>query len=150
MLNRDNQPDVLSEFFFKEEIEMDLSDDQTYTKITVPDFRDGRSGRFLHEFKYNQSLIMDKDNKRCFIMELDRKTILQPQSMYDLMSKMWSGYYNIDTDVVRKNMRIVMPAVTDQSDIAPRIQSECEGMEMYRLEKLVSGGMSSYFVFLFS
>lgn len=129
---------------------MDLSDDQTYTKITVPDFRDGRSGRFLHEFKYNQSLIMDKDNKRCFIMELDRKTILQPQSMYDLMSKMWSGYYNIDTDVVRKNMRIVMPAVTDQSDIAPRIQSECEGMEMYRLEKLVSGGMSSYFVFLFS
>lgn len=130
----------MSQFFFKEEFEMDLSDDQTYTKIDVPDFRDGRSGRFLHEFKYNQSLIMDKDNRRCFVMELDRTRILQPQSMYDLMNKMWNGYYNIDTDVVRKNMRVILPAIADTSDIAPRIASECEGMDIYLLEKLVSGG----------
>lgn len=119
---------------------MDLSDEESYTKITVPDFRDGRSGRFLHEFKYNQSLIMDMDNNRCFVMPLDRERILQPQSLYDLLNKMYNGYYNIDTEIVRKNMRVVLPPVKDLSEIAPRIAAECDNMQIFMLEKFVGGG----------
>lgn len=125
--------------FFKEEFELGLSDDENYSKIDVPVFRGQRQGRFLHDFKFNQSGIIDKDNGRCFLMTLDRETVLPPKSLRDLIEKMWNGYYNINTSTVRKNMRVVTPELKDLSDVSPRITSECEDMKIYRLEKLVSG-----------
>lgn len=125
--------------FFKEEFELGLSDDDNYSKINVPVFRGQRQGRFLHDFKFNQSGIIDKDNGRCFLMPLDRETVLPPKSLRDLIEKMWNGYYNIDTTTVRKNMRVITPELKDLSDVSPRITSECEDMKIYRLEKLVSG-----------
>ena len=127
--------------FFKEELEMDLSNEQSYTKIDVPDFRDSRRGRFLHDFKNNQSCIIDKYARRCFVMPLDRDTVLPPHSFYDLVNKMWNGYYDIDTNVVRKNMRVITPALTDLKVVAPRIAEECIGMNIYMLEKFVKGGI---------
>lgn len=129
-----------NEVFFKEEVEIDMNEDNAYTKISVPDFRDGRNGRFLHDFKFNQSAIIDSEAQRCFVMPLDRETVLLPRDMFDLVTKMWSGYYNIDTEVLRKNMRVITPAIEDFSSIAPRIQSECDDKKTYRLEKFVSGG----------
>jgi hypothetical protein len=35
--------------FFQEEFEIDL-ENENYEKINVPDFRDGRRGRFIHDF----------------------------------------------------------------------------------------------------
>jgi hypothetical protein len=35
--------------FFQEEFEIDL-ENEDYEKINVPDFRDGRRGRFIHDF----------------------------------------------------------------------------------------------------
>lgn len=125
--------------FFKEEFELGLSDDDNYSKINVPVFRGQRQGRFLHDFKYNQSGIIDKENGRCFLMPLDRETVLPPKSLRDLIEKMWNGYYNIDTSTVRKNMRVITPELNDLSDVSPRITSECEDMKIYRLEKLISG-----------
>jgi len=124
---------------FTQAFDLDLSDEQRYAKIDVPDFRDGRTGRFLHDFKKNQSGIIDQASKRCFVMPLDRDTVLPPQSMADLVNKIWSGYYNIDTTVIRKKMRVVTPAVTDMSTISPRIADECAHMKIYMLEKFVSG-----------
>lgn len=131
--------EAISKQFFKEEFELDISDDESYSKITVPDFRDGRSGRYLHDFKYNQSMIADKDNLRCFVMPLDRERILQPKTMYDLLTKLMHGYYSIDTERVRKNMRVVLPAVTDLTTIAPRILNECSDSKIYMLENYVTG-----------
>lgn len=125
--------------FFREEFELDLSDDESFAKITVPDFKDGRRGRFIHDFKQNQSGIIDNEAGRCFIMPLDRETVLPPKSLYDLLTKMWDGYYNIDTDRVRKNMRVVTPQLTDLSLISPRIAKECMNMNVYMLEQYVSG-----------
>lgn len=125
--------------FFKEEFELGLSDDENYSKINVPVFRGQRQGRFLHDFKYNQSGIIDKDNGRCFLMPLDRETVLPPKSLRDLIEKMWNGYYNINTSTVRKNMRVITPELKDLSEVSPRITTECEDMKIYRLEKLVSG-----------
>lgn len=125
--------------FFREEFEIGLADDENYSKITVPDFRDGRRGRFLHDFKNNQSSIIDGDSDRCFIMPLDRDTVLPPQSLYDLVTKMWNGYYDIDTDIVRHDFRVVTPAIDDMTMISPRIANECSGMKVYMLEKYISG-----------
>lgn len=129
----------VSDQFFKEEFELGLSDEENYSKINVPVFRGQRQGRFLHDFKYNQSGIIDKDNGRCFLMPLDRDTVLPPKSLRDLIEKMWNGYYNINTSTVRKNMRVITPELKDLSDVSPRIINECEEMKIYRLEKLVSG-----------
>lgn len=129
----------VSDQFFKEEFELGLSDEENYSKINVPVFRGQRQGRFLHDFKYNQSGIIDKENGRCFLMPLDRDTVLPPKSLRDLIEKMWNGYYNINTSTVRKNMRVITPELKDLSDVSPRITNECEEMKIYRLEKLVSG-----------
>lgn len=125
--------------YFREEIEMDSSDDEGFAKIDVPDFKEGRRGRFMHDFKENQSAIVDTSANRCFIMPLDRETTLPPKSFMDLMQKMGSGYYNIDTDRVRRRMRVVTPPITDLTQISERIANECYDMKVYMLESYQSG-----------
>lgn len=125
--------------YFREEIEMDSTDDEGFAKINVPEFKDGRRGRFMHDFKENQSAIVDTSANRCFIMPLDRETTLPPKSFIDLMQKMGSGYYNIDTDRVRRKMRVITPPITDLSQISERIANECYDMKVYMLENYQSG-----------
>jgi integral membrane protein 2B len=120
---------------FNEEFE--LEDD--IAKINVPTFRDGRFGRFIHDFKMNQTGIIDMDANRCFVMPLDREQVAPPKSMRDLIFKVWNGYYNIDTDVVRQNMRVVVPALEDTSDVSPHVMRECSDKKIYRLEPFVNG-----------
>ncbi|KAH8282055.1 hypothetical protein KR054_005212 [Drosophila jambulina] len=126
--------------YFREEIELDgENDDDGYARIDVPDFKDGRRGRFMHDFKENQSAIIDTSTGRCFIMPLDRETTMPPTSFVDLMKKMGTGYYNIDTERVRRQMRVVTPRITDLSLISERIANECYDMKVYQMEKFISG-----------
>ncbi|XP_053676998.1 uncharacterized protein LOC128727149 [Anopheles nili] len=125
--------------FFREEFELGLSDEENYSKIDVPLFRGQRPARFLHDFTFNQSGIIDSAARRCFIMPLDRETVLPPQSLHDLIQKMQHGYYNIDTSVLKKTMRVVLPELTDFTDVSPRITKECVDMKIYELEKIISG-----------
>ncbi|XP_041774799.1 uncharacterized protein LOC121595170 [Anopheles merus] len=125
--------------FFREEFELGLSDEENYSKIDVPVFRGQRPARFLHDFTFNQSGIIDSVARRCFIMPLDRETVLPPQSLRDLVMKMQLGYYNIDTSVLKKTMRVVTPELTDFTDVSPRITKECVDMKIYQLEKVVTG-----------
>lgn len=125
--------------FFQEGFELDL-DNEKYEKIDVPDFRDGRSGRFIHDFNNNFTGIVDNTGERCFVMPLDRATVLPPRDLYDLIIKMWKGYYRVDTMVVRQNMRVVTPPVSDKSTVGPYIAQECKNMTVYKLEKYVGGG----------
>ncbi|XP_017011509.2 integral membrane protein 2B [Drosophila takahashii] len=130
----------LEDNFFREDIELDGdSDDEGYARVDVPDFKDGRRGRFMHDFKENQSAIIDTTTGRCFIMPLDRDTTLPPTSFVDLMKKMGTGYYNIDTERVRRQMRVVTPRITDLSLISERIANECYDMKVYMMEKYISG-----------
>uniref|UniRef100_A0A182Q5W9 Integral membrane protein 2 n=1 Tax=Anopheles farauti TaxID=69004 RepID=A0A182Q5W9_9DIPT len=131
--------DSAGDEFFREEFELGLSDEENYSKIDVPVFRGQRPARFLHDFTFNQSGIIDTAARRCFVMPLDHETVLPPQSMRDLIQKMQMGYYNIDTSVLKKTMRVVMPELTDFTDVSPRITKECSDMKIYQLEKVVSG-----------
>lgn len=133
--------------FFREEVDLDFSDDNALAKINVPDFRDGRYGRFLHDFKSNQTAIIDEGAKRCFIMPLDRDAVLPPKSLADLILKMYTGYYDINPTEINKKMRVVTPALTgdDLTSVSPNIQNACESMDVYRLEKYISGGELLWF-----
>lgn len=126
--------------FFREEFDLDLTDDNAYAKINVPDFQDGRVGRFLHDFKGNQTAIIDESTKRCFVMPLDRDAILPPKSLADVILKMYTGYYDINIKQIQKSMRVIPDELTDLSSISPNIQMACDSMSIYRLEKMVNGG----------
>lgn len=138
----DNSVDEITKLmkdFFQEGIELDLEEEK-YEKIEVPDFRDGRSGRFIHDFSNNLTGIIDITGRRCFVMPLNRKTVLPPRSMFDLLQKMWEGYYRVDTQVVRQTMRVVTPPLNDTKDVGGYIGGECKGLPVYKLETYVGGG----------
>ncbi|XP_044268613.1 integral membrane protein 2A [Tribolium madens] len=124
--------------YFREDFEIDL-DGEKYEKIDVPDFRDGRSGRFIHDFNTNTTGIIDITGNRCFVMPLNRGHVLPPRSLFDLVNKMWDGYYKVDTQVVRETMRVVTPPLKDLKGVGSYIAKECENRPVYKLEKYVGG-----------
>nr|CAD7431200.1 unnamed protein product [Timema monikensis] len=124
--------------FFEEKFEIDL-ENENFEKIDVPDFRDGRRGRFIHDFNSNKTGIIDLDGQRCFVMPLNRNRVLPPRSLFDLIKKMWDGYYEVNTDVVRETMRVVTPAITDFKNVGYYITRECRDAPTYLLEKVVTG-----------
>ena len=69
-------------------------------------------------------------------MPLNRKRVLPPRSMYDLLNKMYNGYYEVNTEVVRETMRVIFPRIHDRSSVGAYIGRECKHMPIYRLEKV--------------
>lgn len=134
-----NKTETDLEKYMKEEVELDITDDESYSKIQVPQLTTGRGATFLHDFKAEQTGIIDKSAKRCYIFALDREAVMPPKSLQDLIQKMYSGYYNVDTKVLRKNMRVKVPELTDFTMVSPRIANECRDMKIYELEKLQTG-----------
>lgn len=139
---------LLDTNFIQEEFEIDVNREE-YEKINVPDFRDGRSGRFIHDFNTNKTGIVDITGQRCFIMPLNRDYVLPPKSLFDLIQKIWDGYYKVNTEIVRETMRVVTPPIEDASEAGSYIAKECSGMHIYRLEKYVGGGKISFYNLFF-
>jgi BRICHOS domain len=126
--------------FFKEEVEIKDDNEDSYADIKIPDFKDGRRGRFIHDFKNNQTTIIDEDAARCFVYPLDYSTTLPPKSMIDVIVKMRTGYYFPDTNVLRKEMRVITPPLDlDDEYISARTKLTCSDMSIYRLEPIVRG-----------
>lgn len=138
--NKDDDLNALIRRAFRESFDIDQTDDESYEKIDVPDFRYGRSGRFIHDFNTNITGIIDITGNRCFVMPLNRGNVLPPKSLIDLVRKMWEGYYKVDTQVIRATMRVVIPPLTDLKSVGTFISKECDGLPVYRLESYVGGG----------
>ncbi|KAF7379757.1 hypothetical protein HZH68_016705 [Vespula germanica] len=119
--------------FLKERFEIDLENEH-YEKIDVPDFHGGRQGRFIHDFNINKTGIIDIDGRCCFVMSLNRQVILPPHSLYDLLRKMFNGYYEVDTNIIRETMEVVTPAITDMSTVGTYIARECQNLPTYMLK----------------
>lgn len=124
--------------YLKEEFDID-GDSNSYEKITVPNFDGGRSSRFIHDFNANKTGIIDVEARRCFVMPLNRTQVLPPRDLIDLVRKMWDGYYEVDTDMVRETMRVVLPPIKEPKSAGLYIERECAGYPIYKLEKIVSG-----------
>jgi len=49
-----------------------------------------------------------------------------------------SGYYEVDTAVVRETMKVITPPITDMSIVGTYIARECQDLPTYMLEKVNS------------
>jgi len=132
--------DTIQRKWFKEEVEVKDDDEDSYADIKIPDFKDGRRGRFIHDYKNNQTTIIDESANRCFVYPLDYETTLPPKSITDVFMKMRSGYYFPDTSVLRQKMRVLVPELDADDDyISSKTALVCDKMKIYRLEPFVSG-----------
>lgn len=132
--------DSIQKRWFKEEVEFKDDDSDSYADIKIPDFKDGRSGRFIHDYKNNLTTIIDETAKRCFVYPLDYSTTLPPQNIADVFIKMQTGYYFPNTEILRQKMRVMLPELEKDDDyISERTAFVCEGKKIYRLEPFVSG-----------
>lgn len=131
LLESDDRPEI-----FKESFDLNVGEDHEYSNIYVPEFRDGRVGRFIHDFKSNQTGIVDETKGRCFVMPLDRNVTAPPKSMADLIQKLYSGYYEVNTTAVRKHMRVITPPIDDSAKVSDKIRSACNEMDIYQLEEM--------------
>jgi hypothetical protein len=82
-------------FFFHERFTVDAEEDDYKTEVEVPDFKGGRHGRFLHDFRRNLTAIIDVTGGRCFIMPLDSQHVLRPSSLVDVLTQMNRGNYQV-------------------------------------------------------
>lgn len=76
-------------------------------------------------------------------MPLNRSLIYPPHSTIDLIIKLKSGFYDVDTEIIRESYRVVTPPVTDIKSYGFYIARECEKFPTYRLEKITSRGKMS-------
>ncbi|KAG0723511.1 Integral membrane protein 2B [Chionoecetes opilio] len=134
MFKGDDNAEWISKSLFKEEFELDL-EGNNYEEIHVPDFGLRRQGRFIHDFKVNKTGIIDLTSHRCFVMPLDRSHVLPPRSVYDLIKKMWMGYYSVNTQVVRETMHVVGPRIKDYQPLGVYIANYCASFPTYNLER---------------
>lgn len=51
-----------------------------------------------------------------------------------------SGYYEVNTGMLRETMKVITPQIDDRSTLGVYIQRECTDYPIYQLEKYVSGG----------
>jgi len=124
--------------FFEEEFDLDL-ENEAYEKIEVPEFSHGRKGRFIHDFSFNKTAIVDIEGGRCFILDLNRSRVLPPKSLFDMITKLSSTYYDVDTEMVRETYRVKTPAVDLKEDeVGMVIQRECEPYNSYLLERMTN------------
>ena len=83
---------------FEFDVELDMEDNVMET-LELPEIF---LGRYMHDFKINQTVIVDTLAKRCFLMKLDRNLIPAPRSIYEILAKMRNGAFDIDYEEIRK------------------------------------------------
>lgn len=77
-----------------------------------------------------------------YIMHLSffRTSVLPPLSLYDMVNKMRSGYYDVNTDIVRESYRVVTPSLSNIKELGYYIGRECANYPSYKLERIESPG----------
>jgi integral membrane protein 2C len=73
-------------------------------------------------------------------MPLNRNLTLPPHSLADTIKKMHSGYYDIDTEIVRQSFRVLTPAIKDYKLVGYYIARDCANLPTYQLEAITSPG----------
>ena len=72
-------------------------------------------GKYIHDFKMNKTLILDDENDRCFIMELNRNEIKPPRDFMEFISRLENGIYQLNLNEVRHDTRVVFPPLDNVS-----------------------------------
>lgn len=104
----------------------------------VPQFTIKDSARFFHDFASNITSIVDSENQHCYIMPLLRTTFEPPESLYDMLFKMSTGYYSVDISHILNNFHMVKPAITNVSDYGSYIAKDCADYPTFKLEREIA------------
>jgi len=56
--------------------------------------------------------------------------------MYDLINKIWDGYYEVDTEIIRETYKVDLPPITTQQEMGKFIYRECANIPTYRLKRV--------------
>ncbi|CAG0916625.1 unnamed protein product [Notodromas monacha] len=105
-------------------------------EVEVPDFKGGRHGKFLHDFRKNLTAIVDMTGGRCFVLPLDTEHVLPPQSLANVFQDMKNGRFQVDTAVIRETMRVIWPPIEDVASLGVYIGWACQHRQTFRLEKI--------------
>ncbi|XP_074657482.1 integral membrane protein 2B-like [Tubulanus polymorphus] len=124
--------------FLREHVEIDESQ-KALSRIEVPKFDECSSAVILHAFSVNLTAIVDNDNRRCFVLPLDRKHVIPPRDFWDMLVKLRTGYYVPSSRVIREHYRIIKPPIRNKAVLGPYIALDCEFYDTYRLKKINYG-----------
>jgi len=83
------------------EIKFEYSEEmETLEMLQMPELS---KGRYIHDFMKKKTLIVDSDNDRCFITDLDENEIQKPRNMCQMLNGIGKGgVYKMDLEEVRK------------------------------------------------
>jgi len=112
------------------ELDLDLEE---FESLQLPEIS---HGRYLHDFKVNQTAIVDPDGKRCFVMPLNRNEISPPRSLMEIISKLKNGAFELDLDEIRHDTRVVLPPLETLEGYGFFIERACFRYKTYRLEEV--------------
>jgi hypothetical protein len=94
---------VISTPYMTELIYEYTEDEQTLELFQMPQLS---SGRYIHDFEKEKTLIFDSLNDRCFVMDLDKNEIKPPKTICDMYRGMHEadgdGVYKMDLEEVRQ------------------------------------------------
>lgn len=95
-------------------------------------------GKYIHDFKMNKTLILDEENDRCFIMELNRNEIRPPRDFMEFISRLENGIYQLNLNEVRHDTRVVLPALESVpwTKYGVPIANNCQRRTSYILEEV--------------
>jgi len=118
---------------FEFDVELDLEDDMMET-LELPEVF---SGRYLHDFMVNLTVIVDTLGRRCFIMKLDRNTIPKPKNIFDYLNKERDGVYEVDYEEIKQSFMINGPQI-DNFDLRHGrfIPDVCHDKTTYELDEV--------------
>ncbi|CAH0547922.1 unnamed protein product [Brassicogethes aeneus] len=102
-------------------------------KIDVIKVRDDCTRSFVHDFYLNITAIVDP--KTCFIMPINRKFMDLPKSDADLFIKIFTGYYKINSNTLRRTMQVVVAPIEDLTLVGKYVAEECKGKLILMLKK---------------
>jgi len=118
----------LFEFDFDVDVE-----EENYEVVELPEIF---LGRYMHDFQANLTVIIDNLRERCYVFDLDRTLIPAPRNLFDMITKMRQGVYDVNLREIRKNYRIVgeIESLEGLGHLVPR---SCGNKQTFRLEELV-------------
>ncbi len=92
-------------------VELDYELDLDYEEFEEFQLPQISHGRYLHDFKANQTAIIDPEGGRCFVTPLDQEEVPRPRSFYEIIRNLRDGVYGLDVAEVRMDTRVVLPPV---------------------------------------
>lgn len=120
---------------FEERIEIDKTNGN-YEFFEIPEFEESSPAIVVHDFEKNLTAIVDKFHYTCFLMPLNRSRIMPPKDQWDLMSKLVSGFYMPDVEIIRESYQVVQPEIPDLREAGYYIWRQCHSHRTYMLEKV--------------